>query len=58
MWSLEELVKHSTTVRAELEKGVWVPARPEGSRSLGCRIRYAWMVFKGEADAVVWPKGQ
>lgn len=35
--------------------GVWVPARPCGFYSIGNRLRCAWLVFTGRADAVVWP---
>ncbi|MBN22697.1 MAG: hypothetical protein CL678_15540 [Bdellovibrionaceae bacterium] len=36
----------------------WVPARPLGYPSLRNRIRIAWMVFTGKADAIVWPGNQ
>ena len=36
----------------------WVPARPEGYWTLGNRIKAAWLVFSGKADAVKWPGGQ
>jgi hypothetical protein len=35
-----------------------MPARPLGYYSLRSRIRLAWMVFTGKADALVWPGGQ
>jgi hypothetical protein len=38
--------------------GQWVPARPVGFWSIGHRIRCAWLVFTGKADALKWPKGQ
>lgn len=34
--------------------GVWVPARPIGAPTIFGRIRAAWLVFTGRADAVVW----
>lgn len=34
---------------------VWHPARPIGWCSLGNRVRCAWLVFHGKADALVWP---
>lgn len=37
---------------------VWVPARPEGLYSIGNRIKAAWLVFTGKADAVIWPGDQ
>jgi hypothetical protein len=30
--------------------------RPEGFASLGSRLRCAWLVFTGKADAVTWPE--
>jgi hypothetical protein len=38
--------------------GHWVPARPEGFASWRYRVKAAWMVFTGKADALVWPVGQ
>jgi len=34
---------------------IYCPARPEGFFSIISRIRLAWDVFKGEADALYWP---
>ena len=34
----------------------WHPARPLGYYSLKSRLKAAWLVFKGDADAVIWPK--
>lgn len=34
----------------------WVPARPLGFASFRSRLRAAWLVFTGRADALVWPK--
>lgn len=34
---------------------VYSPARPEGFFSIYSRIRLAWDVFKGNADALYWP---
>lgn len=40
--------------------GKWVPARPENYkyRTLREKLKDAWWVFTGKADAVVWPEGQ
>ena len=38
--------------------GRWVAARSIGLFSLRNRLRLAWMVFTGKADALVWPEGQ
>jgi hypothetical protein len=34
--------------------GVWTAARPLSGGGLRDRFRYAWMVFTGRADALVW----
>lgn len=34
----------------------YVPARGEGFASLEQRVRAAWLVFTGKADAVTWPE--
>lgn len=56
-WQLELLVKHAVEgeCQAGLPDGRWVPARPLGFYSLGSRLKAAWLVFTGEADAVLWP---
>jgi len=46
------------TVSAGLPDGRYVPARPMGFYSMRSRIRLAWMVFTGKADALIWPGGQ
>lgn len=33
----------------------YVPARPLGFASLSSRIKTAWSVFTGRADALIWP---
>jgi len=38
----------------QLPSGKWVPARPVGYASLGRRLRAAWLVFTGRADALTW----
>lgn len=37
---------------------VYVPARPWQSASFRYRLRCAWLVFTGRADALVWSGGQ
>lgn len=41
--------------QAEVSPGKWVPARPLGMHTLKNRLKTAWLVFTGKADAVVWP---
>lgn len=36
----------------------WVPARPVGYFSFRWRLKLAYMVFTGKADAFVWPEDQ
>ena len=40
------------------DKELWIPARPLGLDTLSNRLRAAWLVFQGKADAVIWPGGQ
>lgn len=34
---------------------VWAPARPEPFYRKWGRLKAAWLVFTGRADALVWP---
>lgn len=43
--------------KAKTSEG-WVPARPMGYPNIASRIRAAWLVFTGRADALIWPGGQ
>jgi hypothetical protein len=36
----------------------WIPARPTGNSSIPNRVKCAWLVFTGKADALLWPKNQ
>lgn len=55
-WTIDDIAKHVTerTVSAYIN-GQWAPARPLGLYSLRNRMRLAWEVFMGRADALVWP---
>lgn len=55
---LKDLSRQLSNIQDQVElPGVgWVPARPMGYAALRSRFRLAWMVFKGEADALVWPE--
>ena len=57
IYSLEGLLKSIKGEQAEID-GKWVPARPLGFYSIGHRIKAAWLVFTGKADAVTWPGNQ
>jgi hypothetical protein len=41
--------------QVELPYARWVPARPLGYPSLRERIKAAWLVWTGRADALIWP---
>jgi len=58
IWRLKDL-QDRETVQTEIN-GKWVPARPINwtCRSLRVRVKEAWAVFKGEAEAFKWPEGQ
>ena len=51
-YEMAEGAYSSTTTPVD---GEWVIARPFGLASVGRRFRVAWMVFTGQADALVWP---
>jgi hypothetical protein len=48
-------VESINEVQAQIEPNKWVPARPLGFQSLRTRIRAAWLVWTGKADALIWP---
>lgn len=58
MWTLRQLQDRDMPQANINDK--WVPARPENYkfRSLRQRIREAWAVLAGRADAFTWPEGQ
>ena len=56
LWTLRNLIDSTNETEKEIE-GQWVPCRPVNV-PWTWRIRHAWMVLKGEADAVTWPGGQ
>ena len=55
-WTIRALVEHiKKGEQTQVKGGDWEPARPFGFFGLSSRIRLAWMVFTGEADALRWP---
>ena len=60
-WSIKGIIEHSNSTHAEIN-GKWVPARPlYGTKSYTPfidRIKRAWAVFMGRADAFTWPENQ
>lgn len=55
IWMLEDLLRFAPTHGTQLSNGLWVPARPLGGCGWPWRLRAAWLVFTGRADAVTWP---
>ena len=53
MYRLRELMRWD--VARELRPGVWVPARPLDGPFIW-RVRAAWEVLRGRADAFTWPE--
>jgi hypothetical protein len=55
-WTIQRIVDyaHGEPIMRELPDGRWVRARPEGLYSIVERIRLAWLVFTGQADALKW----
>lgn len=60
VWTLQNLMNYvkSKEAQASRDGNNWFPARPMGYPMFFQRIRLAWLVFTGKADAVIWPEGQ
>ena len=59
MWRLGDLIAFARENMVKpTHDSKYVPCRPLGWTSLKYRLRAAWMVFTGKADAVTWPRGQ
>jgi len=60
MWTLYQL-REPDVVQAHIN-GKWVPARPENYKKKYVpwyrRLKYAWAVFTGRAEAFTWPENQ
>lgn len=56
IWTLNDLIKSACTNAARID-GKWLPARPNPGPWNG-RVKAAWEVFRGRADAVRWPGNQ
>ena len=54
MWQLNDLIYCSKHNRIEIQPGYWVASRPIIT-PLICRLKDAWKVLIGTADAVEWP---
>ncbi len=57
MRRIEEVVETANTCSVEVAPGKWAPARPIPSSVIWHRIRDAWAVLIGKADAVCYPEG-
>lgn len=59
MWTLDNLIKFSQENATETAPGSdkWCPARPMID-PVSWRLRDAWAVLIGKADAVKWPANQ
>ena len=59
MYKVEDVVEMAQ-MNSTCVNGKWVPARPINFqvRSLKERVKEAWAVFTGKADALVWPEEQ
>lgn len=56
LWRLTDLIECASSMRYREPD---MPARPLGTcYTLSKRIRAAWLVFTGRADAVIWPGDQ
>ncbi len=55
-YKLQDLIDSAFSNYRETPDG-WVPARPV-SAGLTSRIKAAWKVLTGKADAVIWPEEQ
>jgi len=60
MWTLKQL--QDSNVPMAYINNKWIPARPLNTKkeylSVWKRIKRAWAVFTGRADAFTWPEGQ
>lgn len=59
LWELRHLVDYIQFGPAtKTHEKQWVPARALGFGSFRSRVKIAWLVFTGKADAVIWPGDQ
>ncbi len=56
IWRLKDLIESARTNHREVWQGRWVPARPIIPDFGKLRLRAAWLVLTGKADAVLWPE--
>jgi hypothetical protein len=57
--SVREIIETANQNMTRVPPGMaWVPARAYGYPSFYSRVKAAWLVFTGKADALTWEKGQ
>lgn len=55
-WTIRSIAEHiKSGPQLSRDDQTWEPTRPFGYYSLRSRLRLAWMVFTGRADALRWP---
>lgn len=57
LFAVQSLVRMASENQKQIN-GKWIPARPLGFSGFRYRLKCAWLVFTGRADAVRWPEGQ
>ncbi len=60
IWKAGNLVNYCLRGEAQesTDGGRWQPCRPLGVPTLRNRVRAAWLVFSGRADALLWDFGR
>ena len=59
IWKLKDIVNSAHECQVNIN-GKWVPARPINytCRTFKEKLKDAWAVFTGKAEAFTWPEGQ
>lgn len=58
LFTLDDLMRFAHGSKVKIKGKGWVPLRPLGTTGWRHRLRIALLVFRGKADAVIWPEGQ
>ena len=58
IYYIDQLIDWDITkeVKDYLGKTFWVPARPLSQTNPITRLKATWLVFTGQADAVIWDR--
>lgn len=54
IYRLGDLIAMSYSMQKQHVSGAWLPCRPHAG-PFTWRLKAAWLVLQGKADAVVWP---